>query len=167
MNSEHLEELRKGARSWSQFVSKQSLSWGADLRGANLRDADLGNANLRGADLRNADLWGANLESARLPHFQIPQQGSLTVWKKAGASLVKLLIPAKAKRTASLVGRKCRAEYAKVLSISGETSKAVSERGGMYKVGEIVRPDKYDDDPWVECTHGIHFFLTKEEAEEW
>lgn len=37
----------------------------------------------------------------------------------------------------------------------------------IYRAGEVVRSDKYDDDPRVECTHGIHFFLTKEEAEAW
>lgn len=34
-----------------------------------------------------------------------------------------------------------------------------------FNAGKIVRPDKYDSDPRVECTHGIHFFLTREEAE--
>lgn len=27
------------------------------------------------------------------------------------------------------------------------------------------RPDKFDPDVRVECSHGIHFFLTREEAE--
>lgn len=31
----------------------------------------------------------------------------------------------------------------------------------------IVRADKYNDDPRVECTGGIHFFLTRQEAEEY
>ena len=35
----------------------------------------------------------------------------------------------------------------------------------VYRKGEIVRPDKYNPDPCLECTHGIHFMLTKEEAE--
>ena len=40
--------------------------YGADLRGANLREADLYEANLYGADLREADLYGANLYGANL-----------------------------------------------------------------------------------------------------
>lgn len=27
--------------------------------------------------------------------------------------------------------------------------------------------EKYNDNPLVECTNGIHFFATREEAEEW
>ena len=33
------------------------------------------------ANLRDADLSGANLRDANLPDFQIPQDGSLIVWK--------------------------------------------------------------------------------------
>ena len=36
-----------------------------------------------------------------------------------------------------------------------------------YSPGATVRPDSYDDNPLVECAPGIHFFLTKEEAEAW
>jgi hypothetical protein len=80
------------------------------------------------------------------------------------------LIPAAAKRTASLVGRKCRAEYAQVLGIDGEDGEALREAISdydsdyVYRVGEMVYPDSYDDDPRVECTHGIHFYLTRQEA---
>ena len=37
----------------------------------------------------------------------------------------------------------------------------------VYRVGETVRPDSYDDNPLVECTHGIHWFATRAEAEEY
>ena len=36
----------------------------------------------------------------------------------------------------------------------------------LYEPGKIVYPDKYDPDIRVECTNGIHFFQTYEEAEE-
>jgi len=151
----------------------------ADLRGANLRNADLWNANLQNADLRNVDLWNANLrnadlqganlqdanlEGASLPHFQIAS-GRLIVWKKVQNKIVTLSVPEKARRTGSLVGRKCRAEYARCLEIEG--GEPVTSRGVTYKVGKLIRPDKYDDDPRVECTNGIHFFLTRKEAEEY
>lgn len=118
------------------------------------------------AALRVAIEAGAYLAGAKLPHFQIPQ-GSLAAWKKASGKLVKLLIPAEARRTATLIGRKCRAEYAIVLEVEG--GKPVESNRGhvIYAPGETVRPDSYDPDPRVECTHGIHFFLTREEAEEW
>jgi hypothetical protein len=140
----------------------------ANLRAADLRYANLHGANLRAADLRYANLRGANLHGADLPFFQIPQEGTLIVWKKVIGGLVKLRIPAKAKRTASLVGRKCRAEYAKVLEGIGDPRPGhfvSSYDGTRYRVGDTVYPDKYDPDIRVECTHGIHFFLTREEAE--
>jgi len=53
-----------------------------------------------------------------------------------------------------------------VLSVEGPEGVAIS-RGLEYRVGELVYPDSYDPDIRVECTHGIHFFLTREEAESW
>lgn len=95
------------------------------------------------------------------------------MWKMLLGRLAKLEVPAEARRTATPVGRKCRAEFVKVLFIenaNGEPCLAgMSQRHGgtAYRVGEIVYPDEYDDDIRVECTHGIHFFLTRAEAEEW
>ena len=150
--------------------------YGADLRGANLRGANLYGADLYGADLRGvnlrgvnlygADLNGANLTNSKLPKFQVTPKGyNLYGFKKVlGDKIITLLIPAEASRTASLVGRKCRAEYAIVIDGEG-----VSKHDGKteYKVGQIVYPDKYDPDIRVECTSGIHFFLTPEEAQEY
>ena len=34
----------------------------------------------------------------------------------------------------------------------------------VYKVGEEVCPDKFDDCAKRVCSNGIHFFLTEEEA---
>ena len=145
-------------------LSRAYLS-GANLSRAYLSDADLRDADLRRANLRGADLSGADLRRAcKLPHFQIPE-GRLIVYKKVQGKIVKLGIPVKAKRTASLVGRKCRAEYAKVLDIEGGGD--VETRGVVYAIGGTVVPDSYDDDIRIECTHGIHFFLTLKEAEEW
>jgi len=136
---------------------------GADLRGANLRGADLREADLREASLKGTMLEEANLRGAKLPHFQIPQECELIVYKKVNEGFIKLLIPKEAKRTASLVGRKCRAEYAVVLEGEGTSIRAGTDF--EYKVGETIKPDSYDDDIRVECTNGIHFFLTKEEEE--
>jgi hypothetical protein len=153
----------------------------ADLRSAYLSLADLSVANLSSADLsvanlRSANLRGANLSVAILPSFQlVPDSGAFIGYKKLRNGVIaKLMIPARAKRTSSLVGRKCRAEYAKVLSmyVSGGSAKprqGISRKDPdfIYRVGETVRPDKYDDDIRVECTNGIHFFITKKEAEDY
>jgi hypothetical protein len=142
----------------------------AALRGANLRDATLSGADLRGANLSGANLSvatlrDANLSGATLPHYQIPQHGELTVYKKVEGRIILLKIPSHAKRTASLVGRKCRASAAIVLAVEGDAT--VESRGIKYVGGVTVKPDSYDPDPRIECTHGIHFFLTREEAEEY
>jgi hypothetical protein len=33
-----------------------------------------------------------------------------------------------------------------------------------YTVGETVTADEWDEDRWNECSHGIHFFITRDEA---
>jgi hypothetical protein len=138
---------------------------GANLYGANLEWANLKGANLYGANLYGANLYGANLKGANLPHFQIcPEEGDFIAWKKVKGGVLKLLVPAEAKRTPSLVGRKCRAEFVKVLEGSGVST---HDNKTVYEVGMTVYPDKYDEDIRVECTSGIHFFMTRKEAEEY
>jgi hypothetical protein len=85
-------------------------------------------------------------------------------WKKLSRGVIcKLRIPADAKRVGGLIGRKCRAEFAVVLEGCGRSQYG---EGTEYRVGETVRPDSYDPNPLEECSHGIHFFITREEAEE-
>lgn len=33
-----------------------------------------------------------------------------------------------------------------------------------YEIGEFVYPDSFDEDRWRECSNGIHFFTTFDEA---
>jgi hypothetical protein len=154
----------------------------ADLSYADLRYADLGSADLRRADLSYADLSGANLRDADLSFadlsgvrynentaffaLQCPEEGSFVAWKKCQNDvIVKLLIPEDAKRS-SATSRKCRASKAVVLEVIG-AEKAISKNDAsfVYEVGKEVIPDSFDDNRWNECSHGIHFFLTRKEAE--
>ena len=146
---------------------------GADLRDANLSDAYLGGADLGGADLRDANLRGAELRGARsIPYIPLacPSDGEFTGWKKVGDKLIRLLIPADAKRS-SAASIKCRCEKARVVAITsldeGECYEEVTNcnyADTIYRVGEMVYPDSFDDNRWVECSHGIHFFINKESA---
>jgi len=138
---------------------------GAYLGGADLSGANLSGADLRGADLRGADLDGADLTEAALSPFQIvPETGSFIAYKKLRyGQICTIRIPAEAKRTSSLVGRKCRAEYVEVLEGEGQASYDDT----VYAEGKIVKADKWDDDIRIECTHGIHFFMTKQEVIEY
>ena len=150
-----------------------AVSARANLSGAYLRGADLSGAYLRGAYLRGANLRVADLSGAELPDFWLcPEEGSFIGWKKLrDGAIAKLEIPAEAKRVCSLVGRKMRAEYVKTLAIFDRDGEPLQSGVGShdgttkYIVGEITRPDKFDDDIRVECTHGIHFFITRAEAE--
>jgi hypothetical protein len=149
----------------------------ADLRSADLSGADLSGANLSGADLRSADLSSADLRSADLSgakgldpkHVRrsqiVPETGSFEGYKRlGGGSICRVRIPAEAARVGGLIGRKCRAEYVEVIEGDG-----VSSHDGKtkYEPGLTVKPHKWDPDPRVECSGGIHFFLTRLEAEEY
>ena len=150
-------------------VEPYASLYGANLRGANLRGSDLQGANLQSANLQGAILLCANLKSADLrdailPHFQlVPEEGSFVGYKKVySGEVITLSIPTFAKRTSSLVGRKCRASSVVVLKGSGK-----SDRGGVYTEGKEYFPNAYDGDIRVECTSGVHFFITRKEAEEY
>ena len=165
--------------------------WGADAQnasfaGADLQNADLGKADLRGADffyanLQNVELRGADLRDARLQGAKnipdlpwisiVPECGSFIGWKRVGAHIIKLKILDDAKRS-NATGRKCRCSAAKVLEIQNtDGTESGIDRvynnnycGANYVVGEIVTPDSFDDDRWDECSNGIHFFITRQEA---
>ena len=148
---------------------RRSILRGADLRGADLRGADLSGADLRGADLRVADLRGAK----DIPYFVSAQtvivpEGQIVGWKKCRANvIVKLTIPAEARRS-NATGRKCRAEYAEVAEVIG-ADVGISMHDGRteYRVGQRVTCHKWCDDRWEECAGGIHFFITRDEAEDY
>ena len=151
---------------------------GADLRGADLRGTNLSSSNLSGADLRSANLTGANLSGADLSgvianaatamyHPVCPTEGSFVGYKKCRDNvIVKLLIPEDAKRS-SATTRKCRCDKAFVLEVIGGEEQAISQQDEtfVYKVGETVSVDDFDHNRWNECSTGIHFFITREEAE--
>ena len=154
----------------------------ADLSGANLSGADLSRADLSRADLSRADLSGADLSRADLSRAEnvpfipmaCPDTGAFIAWKKAQGCIVKLMVPETAKRSSS-TGRKCRCDKAKVIqieSMDGEVLKAQkvsSDRDAefIYTVGEIVSVDDFNENRWIECAPGIHFFINRQEAVEY
>ena len=151
----------------------------ANLRGANLYGADLYGADLRGADLYRANLYRVNLHGVNLrgadfdknslsfQQTRILPEGDIIGYKKCQNNIiVKLLIPKEAKRSHAF-GRKCRAEYAEVLEIYGaKETFSTHDNSFKYIKGEIVKPVKPFSENWQEeCESGIHFFITKIEAE--
>ena len=168
-------------------VKQGAYLQGADLQGADLRGADLQGADLRGAYLQGADLRGAYLQGAKniaevkdasIVFAQLsitPQEGAFVAWKKLqGGIIAKLVIPHDAKRMNALGSRKCRAERVHVhemFQADGTTFTGVGvgkhNANTKYETGKETLPDSYDDSITVECSHGIHFFLTREEATEY
>ena len=157
---------------------------GANFRDADLRDTDLsyanlGGANFRDADLRNANLDGANLrdddlrDAKNIPYIPLecPSEGSFIGWKKINKILIKLEIPEDARRS-SATTKKCRCDKAKVLGFYDLNSTELnidkiinnSYNTCEYIKGEMVYPDSFDEDRWNECSHGIHFFINKQDA---
>jgi len=139
----------------------------ADLSGANLSGANLSGADLYGADLSRADLSGAENAELVIAKTRILPEGDIIGWKKCKNNiLVKLSIPKDAKRSHAF-GRKCRAEYVVVLEVIG-ADKGITDTHGpttIYRQGEIVKCNKWDNNWMVECSGGIHFFITRLEAE--
>jgi hypothetical protein len=97
---------------------------------------------------------------------RILPDGDIIGWKKCkGNVIVKLRIPENAKRSHAF-GRKCRAEFADVLEVIGSDVGIGTHDGKTeYKAGCRVLPDSFNDDWQEECSSGIHFFITREEAE--
>ena len=153
--------------------------FGADLSGADLYCADLYCANLvginpSGANFSHVDLRGAKIETPLLNKIlpiACPEAGSFIGWKKCRNGLiVKLEICEDAKRLSALK-RECRCSKARVVEIcdiDGTTqyTEAISvyDRDFVYKLGEIVEVEDFDEDRHHDCSKGIHFFITRQEA---
>ena len=173
----------RGANLYRAILQGANL-YGANLQEADLREAILQEADLREAELQGANLYGANLHGANLREAELqgaynipfvpmacPDTGTFVAWKKANGCIVKLEIPADARRS-SATGRKCRCDKAKVIEIqeldgsSSELTEVASgyDRNFVYRVGEIAEEPKYDENRWKECAPGIHFFINRQEA---
>ena len=165
------EELDTFLRKHKLWLENKEGGERAYLQGAYLQGADLRRADLRRADLQGAYLQGA--ENLDLP-ITCPEEGEFIGFKKASGYIVKLKITEDAKRC-SATSRKCRCSKAVVLSITtidgkdDGTSEVKSnyDRDFTYKIGETVEVNDFCDDRWKECSAGIHFFITRKEAEEY
>ena len=177
-----------GANLFGANLSRANLSGanlsGADLSGANLPRANLFGANLSGADLSGANLSRANLfgadyiEKAKNLFYPIacPEIGAFVGWKKARAKtsghecIVKLEITEDAVRS-SAAGRECRCSKATVLEIQDLEGNALEQaavsgrdKNFHYIPGTVVSVSDFDENRWNECSTGIHFYITREEA---
>ena len=149
---------------------------GADLSYANLIGADLSYANLIGADLSYANLIDANLIGANLCEsiFDASEkirkglilEEPMIGYKKCDNHIVTLEIPVGA-IVFSINNGKCRTNKAKVLAVSDGLDEVASnwDYNFIYRIGEEKTIKDFDMMYNIECSTGIHFFRTKEEAE--
>ena len=157
----------------NKCVMFKSEFWKTSFEDVTIYKSNLDDSNLKESNFDNVRLIG---NSGAL--LKCPEEGSFTGFKKIflgnNPLLCKLEIPIDAKRS-SAFGRKCRCSKAKVLEIWGKDcdgdylvpiSRGYSyhDHTFEYRVGETIYPDSFDDNRWDECSNGIHFFITKQEA---
>ena len=161
------EELNKVLKNHKHWLNEDCDGW--EEMKADLRDADLRGANSYSADLRYADLRDA--ENVPFIPYACPDFGKFIGYKKASGCIVELEIPEDAKRL-SATTRKCRCNKAKVLRILNYNKEILDiievrsdyDSNFVYKVGEIVSVDNFNEDRFNECSTGIHFFINFQEA---
>ena len=146
-------DLKTVLENHAKWVREESSGYRAYLSGANLSRAT-----------------GAELALAIASHLP---EGAIIGWKKCrNGVIVKLEIPPKARRSHGSE-RKCRAQFAKVLGVWDKDGKIIPHAISSfneaepitYTKGSVVYPDGWDEDRWNTCGQGIHFFITREEAE--
>jgi hypothetical protein len=165
---------------------------GADFAFANLTNAvfqdaclidsdftcsDLTNANFKWASIFNSDFNEAEFTNTIFSmsdygSIRCPEEGSFIAFKKLRGGLIcKLRIPEDALRS-SATTNKCRASKAEVISIKNgdemvERGFSLFEDSFVYRVGDVVEADDFDENRWRECASGIHFFLTEQQAKDY
>ncbi len=149
----------------------RSILIDTDLTGANLRYATLSDADLTGAILTNATLAGADLTHTILDEKEQCRKGIVLTepmigYKKSGeGKIITLEMPIGAK-VFSINNSKRRTNKAKVIDMQGETEfSSMHDNSFKYHVGDEIEIKDFDERYNVECSTGIHFFLTREEAE--
>ena len=131
------------------------------------------NSSFDNSSFDNSSFDNSSFDNTKIPDIAIAQtrilpEGDLIGWKKCqNGVIVKLKISAEAKRS-SAFGRKCRCEYAEVLEVIGAEagfSQYCDKPKVRYAKGLTVHCDQWDEKWLKECSGGIHFFITRLEAE--
>ena len=158
---------------------------------SDLRNCHFEATNLQEAEFFNSDLMGVNFNESNTNNLSmeqvvispeklntiydqnqaVPDEGAFIGWKNASGYIVKLEIPADAQRVGGLASRKCRASYAYVVSITNmendqsiASAKSNKDKNTVYEPGKFIYPNQFDTRLDHECTTGIHFYTTREEA---
>ena len=150
----------------------------ADLTGADLTYTDLTGVRLFGANLTDADLTGTYLTFADLTDTILDEKEQcrkgivltepMIGYKKSDeGKIITLEIPIGAK-VFSINGNKRRTNKVNVIDMQGETElSSCYDASFKYHVGDEIEIKDFDERYNVECSTGIHFFLTRKEAEKY
>lgn len=127
----------------------------------------------------------------QLNYCDCPSRGSFVGWKVAMVlrngnfefCLVRLRIPSDSPRLRAYDSKKCRCKFAEVLDIQLFTGSLLPDDAVAYSMfemnafanpslrhrtkynkGAMVFADGWDGDRTIECGHGIHFFMNRDDA---
>ena len=179
MTQEKLNKILENHKHWLNEDCDEWESMRANLRGANLYEANLSGADLRGADLRGANLRGANLYEANLSGADLyGAKGNLIEYRRGKVLTDKVIGYKKCEKDVivtleiprgaivfSINGNKCRTNKAKVIAIDGADRAISTYKYMSYYVGDEFTVYTFNCEYNEECAQGIHFFMTREEAE--
>lgn len=154
-----------------------------DFRSVSFHSRNLYGSVFTRCDFSGANFKGANLQAVTFVDCQIdpktealtsivPATGSFEAWKKGGGGeIIRLRIPADAKRVGGYA-RKCRASRATVLEIVDAFGRRQTRCMSWwqpvfeYVVGATVEcQEPFDPNPIEWCASGIHFYMSRAEAE--
>ena len=164
------------------------------FKGCGMNKSVFSNSYIRSTEIHDCDFTGCDFSQAIffdmysdcqdvMPFIPLkcPETGSFIGYKKALVDMnldgeytwviVKLRIPEDAKRTSGF-SRKCRCSKAEVLEITKPSGARVNRPAFSmynynftYRVGDIITEEEFCEDRYRECAQGIHFFITRKEAE--
>lgn len=163
-------DLREADLSYSEFSNCELR--GCLLNSTILKNADFSNTYVFDGVYKNCFIKNTNiLRKTQSFPIACPEKGSFIGYKQANGKVVELLIDENAKRS-SAFGRKCRCDKAKVIAIwalDGEPAgitKVASDYDStfIYEIGQTVEVSDFDENRWNECSKGIHFYITFQEA---
>ena len=159
----------------SEAIFEETKLEGTSFIGSNLYKATFLKTNLNNVKIKSANLFKVDLkETENIPFipYACPETGSFIGYKKVRENhIVEIQILEDSKRLSGTT-RKCRCNKAKVLRILNydrtvadvTEGASIKDKNFIYKVGEIVSVNKFDENRWNECGKGIHFFISFQEA---
>lgn len=142
--------------------------YGSDMSGITMNDSDL-----RNSSFIKAILSGGRFDDTKINSTDFRDSDLTGVWFKTANFIDDIYRENKTdfniyfenSDRINTAKRNCRASFAEVLDVIGaDEGLSFYDENIIYKRERVVRADKFDLDWKNDETHGIHFFLTEEEA---